>query len=93
MARYIRSETGIAMDAYINRYDGEPYTPAELAQEIKDKLANKPCHTLDVTEADAREIACHYLRTHNGEKSRPGKICARSSKWLWRANLVCRIDR
>lgn len=77
MARYIRSETGIGMDAHINRYDGEPYTPAELAQEIKDKLAKKPS-TLDVTEADAKEIAYHYLRTHNGEKLRPGKIVQES---------------
>ena len=77
MARYIRSETGIGMDAYINKYDGEPYTPKELAQEIKDKLATKPS-TLDVTEADAKEIAYHYLRTHNGEKLRPSKVVQES---------------
>ncbi len=73
MARYIRSETGIAMDAYINKYDGEPFTPKELAQEIQDKLAKKPS-TLDVTAEDAKEIAYHYLRTHNGEKLRPSKV-------------------
>jgi len=73
MARYIRSETGIAMDAYINRYDGEPYTPKELAQEIQDKIAKKPSK-LDVTAEDAKEIAYHYLRTHNGEKLRPSKV-------------------
>lgn len=72
MARYIRSETGIAMDAHVNKYDGEPYTPAEIMREIKDKLAQKPI-ILDVTEDDAKEIAYHYLRTHNGEKLRPGK--------------------
>jgi 2-oxoglutarate ferredoxin oxidoreductase subunit alpha len=77
MARYIRSETGIGMDAYINRYDGEPYTPRELAEAIKAKLANKPA-ILDVTEADAREIAYHYLRTHNGEKLRPGNVVQES---------------
>ena len=31
MARYIRSETGIGMDAQINKYDGEPFTPSDIA--------------------------------------------------------------
>jgi len=77
MARYIRSETGVGMDGYINKYDGEPYTPKEIADEVKAILAGH-ARSLDVTEADAREIAYHYLRTHNGEKLRPAKIVQES---------------
>lgn len=77
MARLIRSETGIAMDAHINRYDGEPFEPKDVVARIKDILGNKKLN-LDVSEADAREIAYHYLRTHGGEKLRPIKVVQQS---------------
>jgi 2-oxoglutarate ferredoxin oxidoreductase subunit alpha len=77
MARYICMETGIAMDEHINRYDGEPFEPKEVVARIKEILANKKIN-LDVSEADAREIAYHYLRTHASEKLRPIKVVQES---------------
>jgi 2-oxoglutarate/2-oxoacid ferredoxin oxidoreductase subunit alpha len=73
MARYICSETGIVMDGYVNKYDGEPYAPLDILTEVKTILAARS-RSLDVTEAEAREIAYHYLRTHSAEKLRPSKI-------------------
>lgn len=72
-ARYLRGETGIAMDGHVNKYDGEPLEPREVADRIKEILAGKPLD-LSVTEEEAREIAYHYLRTHAGERFRPGKL-------------------
>lgn len=91
MARYIRSETGISMDAYINRYDGEPMEPAEVAQRVKDILDGKKLN-LEVSESDAREIGYHYLRTHYGEKLRPGKITREAkgsrNEPIWKIEMV-----
>ncbi|MDZ4834333.1 MAG: 2-oxoacid:acceptor oxidoreductase subunit alpha [Candidatus Melainabacteria bacterium] len=70
MAKLIRMETGIAMDEHINRYDGEPFEPQGLVDRIKEIMENKALD-LDVSEADAKEMAYHYLRTHNFEKMRP----------------------
>jgi len=90
-ARYLRSETGIAMDAHINRYDGEPLEPNQVAQRVKDILAGKPLN-LELSEAEAREVAYHYLRTHYGEKLRPAKLTREKANGrqedFWRVELV-----
>jgi len=95
MARYIRSETGIAMDAHINRYDGEPIEPKELTERVKEILAGKP-RNLDVSEAEAKELAYHYLRTHNGEKLRPIKLLKESPNGFgeptWAIELAERVS-
>jgi 2-oxoglutarate/2-oxoacid ferredoxin oxidoreductase subunit alpha len=78
MARHIRAETGVTMDAHINRYDGEPFEPKWVADHVKRILAGKPLD-LEVTEVEATEIAYHYLRTHAGEKLRPVKVTRESS--------------
>lgn len=95
MARYIRSETGIGMDAYINRYDGEPFTPAEVVQRVQDILA-KRVNQLDVSEEEARELAYHYLRTHNGEKLRPIKLVKEAANGhgepTWAVELAERVS-
>ncbi len=94
-ARYLRSETGIGMDAHINRYDGELFEPKQLAEEIKLALAGKKV-SLDVSEDDAREMACHYLRTHGGEKFRPGKITRQdkssAKEPVWSIEIVDRLS-
>lgn len=94
-ARHIRAETGISMDHYLTAYDGEPFEPKMVAQQVKDALANKKVD-LSVSEADARDIACHYLRTHSGEKMRPGKIVKESKNGkgeaVWRVELVERAS-
>ena len=95
MARYIRSETGIAMDAHITRYDGEPFEPKDVVARIKEILASKKLN-LDVSEADAREIAYHYLRTHGGEKLRPIKVVQESpnghGESTWSVELAERVS-
>ena len=94
-ARHIKAETGISMDAYVNRYDGEPIEPQWVIQQIKDRLAKKPLD-LSVSEADAREIAYHYLRTHYAEKMRPGAVIKESKNGkgesVWRVELVERTS-
>jgi 2-oxoglutarate ferredoxin oxidoreductase subunit alpha len=77
-ARYLRSETGINMDAHINKYDGEPLEPKYIADRVKDILAGKK-ENLEVTEAEAKEIAYHHLRTHYLEKLRPVKLTRESA--------------
>lgn len=91
MAKYIRMETGIAMDGHVTKYDGEPLEPAYVAAHVKSILAGKTA-CLEVTEAEAREISYHYLRTHYAEKLRPGKAVRESSKTykepVWKVELV-----
>jgi 2-oxoglutarate ferredoxin oxidoreductase subunit alpha len=72
-AQFLRSYTGIGMDAHINKYDGEPLEPLHIVEEVKDIVASKK-KNLDVSEAEAKEIAYHYLRTHYQEKLRPVKL-------------------
>lgn len=95
MARYIRSETGIGMDAHINRYDGEPLEPKEVATRVQEIIANKPL-SLDVTESDAREMAYHYLRTHYLEKLRPIKLVKESPNGFgeptWNVEMAERVS-
>jgi len=95
MARYVRAETGVAMDAHINRYDGEPLEPAEIVAQIKDIIAGKKAN-LEVTEAEAKEIAYHYLRTHYAEKLRPVKLVRESANGkgepIWNVELAERAS-
>ncbi len=78
MARFVRSETGIAMDGHINRYDGEPIEPAFIVTKVKELLTNKPSNT-HLTEAEAMDMAYHYLRTHGLESMRPVKFSHEST--------------
>jgi TPP-dependent indolepyruvate ferredoxin oxidoreductase alpha subunit len=95
MARYIRQETGISMDGHVNKYDGEPLEPLEVARHVKDIIANKKAN-LEVTEAEAREIAYHYLRTHYSEKLRPVKLVRESANGqgepIWNIELAERAS-
>jgi 2-oxoglutarate/2-oxoacid ferredoxin oxidoreductase subunit alpha len=95
MARYLRSETGIAMDAHINKYDGEPFSPNDIVDRVKNILANKS-HNLEISEAEAREIAYHYLRTHAAEKLRPIKLVRESANGhgepIWNIELAERVS-
>jgi 2-oxoglutarate ferredoxin oxidoreductase subunit alpha len=40
-ARHLRAETGIAANAHIRKYDGEPFEPKHLVAGVKDILAGK----------------------------------------------------
>jgi len=72
-ARFLRAETGISVHANILKYDGEPFEPRIIADEVKRIMAGKPLN-LDVTLDEAREMAYHYIRTHLGDAARPAKI-------------------
>jgi 2-oxoglutarate/2-oxoacid ferredoxin oxidoreductase subunit alpha len=94
-ARYLRGETGIAMDGHITKYDGEPLEPAYVVEHVKDILANKK-ENLEVTESEAKEIAYHYLRTHYQEKLRPVKVVRESANGhgepIWNVEIAERVS-
>src|SRR5437016_4790313 len=72
-ARFLRAETGISVHASILKYDGEPFEPRIIAEEVKRIVARKPA-SLDVTLEEAREMAYHYIRTTLADAARPVKI-------------------
>jgi 2-oxoglutarate/2-oxoacid ferredoxin oxidoreductase subunit alpha len=94
-ARYLRGETGIAMDGHVTKYDGEPLEPAYVVEHVKDILANKK-ENLEVTESEAKEIAYHYLRTHYQEKLRPVKVVRESANGhgepIWNVEIAERVS-
>jgi len=69
-ARHLRAETGIAADALILKYDGEPLDPHQVAEQAKAIVEGRP-RDGRVTLGEAREIAYHYIRIHLGDKARP----------------------
>jgi hypothetical protein len=95
MARFIRGETGIAMDGHITKYDGEPFEPLDIIAAVKDAIANKKLN-LELSEAEAKEIAYHYLRTHYAEKLRPVKLTRESANGhgepVWTVELAERAS-
>ncbi len=90
-ARHIKAETGVSMDAFVNKYDGEPLEPNWTIDRIKEIIAGKKVD-LSVSEEDAKEIAYHYLRTHFAEKQRPAKAVLDSKNGkgeaIWRVELI-----
>jgi 2-oxoglutarate ferredoxin oxidoreductase subunit alpha len=72
-ARFLRAETGISVHDNVLKYDGEPLEPRIIAEEVKRIIAGKALD-LDVTLAEAREMAYHYIRTHLGDAARPANI-------------------
>ena len=91
--RILRAETAHTCSDHIRRYDGEPFEPGGIAVRVREILAGKPL-SLDVTEADAREIAYHYVRVYLNEEARPGKITKAGTNGhgepVWRIELVNR---
>lgn len=72
-ARFLRAETGFSVDDLILKYDGEPFEPHHIVDDVKAILEGRP-RSKDVTQEEAREMAYHYIRTHLGETVRPGRI-------------------
>jgi 2-oxoglutarate ferredoxin oxidoreductase subunit alpha len=72
-ARHLRAETGFTVDDLILKYDGEPFEPHHIVEQVQAILAGRPRST-DVTEDEAREMAYHYIRVHLADKVRPTKI-------------------
>lgn len=72
-ARHLRAETGYSVHDHILKYDGEPFEPRHIVEQVQTILAGQQ-RSLDVTETEAREIAYHYLRVHLNQQVRPGRI-------------------
>lgn len=94
-ARHLRAETGTTVYGIVRKYDGEPFEPRFVADEVQRLIAGRP-EMLEVTEADAREIAYHYIRTHLGAEVRPGRMERESANGrgepIWRIQIVSRED-
>ncbi|HJY86835.1 MAG TPA: 2-oxoacid:acceptor oxidoreductase subunit alpha [Candidatus Acidoferrales bacterium] len=91
-ARHLRAETGYTVHDRILKYDGEPFEPRNITEEVCAILEGWP-RSLDVTSAEAREIAYHYIRTHLNEELRPGQIekaSADGAEQVWRIEIVHR---
>ena len=71
--RHLRAETGISAHDQILKYDGEPFEPLYIADQVEAILAGRP-HSLDVNEDEAREMAYHYSRVYLGDRARPGRV-------------------
>ncbi len=48
--RYLRSETGLAVDGHIRKYDGEPFMPHHIVAGVLEQLAGKTDHFFPTTE-------------------------------------------
>jgi hypothetical protein len=72
-AHYLRAQTGIQADALVLKYDGEPFTPDYIVQQVGDIVRGQE-RSLEVTEAEAREIAYHTIRIKLGDSGRPGQL-------------------
>jgi 2-oxoglutarate/2-oxoacid ferredoxin oxidoreductase subunit alpha len=92
-ARHLRAETGYTVHDSILKYDGEPFEPRNITEEVCAILEGRP-RSLDVTPVEAREIAYHYIRTHLNEDLRPGQIEKASAngaaEQVWRIEIVHR---
>lgn len=72
-ARHLRAETGHSVSAQILKYDGEPFEPGNVAAQVR-AIVKGEKRSLDVTEAEAREIGYHHVRVYMNEEVRPGAI-------------------
>ncbi len=92
-ARHLRAETGYSVHEQILRYDGEPFEPGQIAEQVRALLEGRP-RSLEVTPAEAREIAYHYVRTHLRDEGRPGRIekvdADGTGEPVWRVEVVHR---
>jgi hypothetical protein len=89
----LRGETGHGVSDKILKYDGEPFEPRQISEQVKAILKGE-ARRLDVTEAEAREIASHYLYSHLGEEFRPGELkrlpADGHGEPIWRVEIVNR---
>ena len=72
-ARHLRAETGYTVHHQMLKYDGEPFEPRLVSDQVQAILAGEP-RSLDVTLDEAREITLHYIRTQLKDDVRPGQV-------------------
>jgi len=90
--RHLRAETGFSVNDHIRKYDGEPFEPLQVAEEVRRILVGKPL-LLEVTEAEAREMAYHFIRVHLNDAARPGEVKrnrGRGKEDTWIVTIVSR---
>jgi len=95
LARHLRAETGFTAHHVVTRYDGEPLDPDYVARRVKECVAGKT-HDLKVQEAEAREMAYHYIRIHLHNEARPARVVERKSghgEPCFEVDLVSRKDK
>src|SRR5262245_38038526 len=68
-ARHLRAETGFTVDDHILKYDCEPFEPHHIVEEVKAILAGAE-RSRNVTSAEARDMAYHYIRSRLNETLR-----------------------
>ncbi len=92
-ARHLRAETGFSVNDLILKYDGEPFEPHHIVEQLLAILEDQPRST-DVTLEEAREMGYHYVRVHLADKVRPGKIekieQSEYGEPLWQIEMVAR---
>ncbi|MEK6324507.1 MAG: 2-oxoacid:acceptor oxidoreductase subunit alpha [Acidobacteriota bacterium] len=92
-ARHLRAETGITVDHHILKYDCEPFEPHQILEEVKAILEGRE-RSRDLTIEEAREMACHYIRSRLSETLRPGRISPRDrngfDEAVWDVEIVSR---
>ncbi|MGH9939469.1 MAG: transketolase C-terminal domain-containing protein, partial [Blastocatellia bacterium] len=90
-ARHLRAETGFSVNDLILKYDGEPFEPHHIVEQVQSILAGAQ-RSLDVTMDEAREIAYHYTRVHLSDKLRPAKFKQEDgdNERLWVVEMVGR---
>ena len=91
-ARHLRAETGFSVNDLILKYDGEPFEPHHIVEQVRAILEGQP-RSLDVTMDEAREIAYHYVRVHLADKVRPARIellNGDDGEQLWSVEIVGR---
>ncbi|MEK7830541.1 MAG: hypothetical protein AAB401_05605, partial [Acidobacteriota bacterium] len=90
-ARHLRAETGFSVNRLVLKYDGEPFEPHHVVQQVNAILEGKSIST-DLTMDEAREMAYHYIRVHLADKVRPAKIemIDGDSEKLWLVEVVGR---
>ena len=72
-ARHLRAEAGVSADHLIAKYDGEPFEPAGIVRGVQAILEGRPPDGR-LSEAEAREVAYHYIRIHLEDKARPARL-------------------
>ncbi len=94
-ARHLKAEAGFSSTDVILKYDGEPFEPRMITQRVIAILNGEPLD-LNVTQAEAREMAYHYIRVHIKNKLRPSKIIQVSQNGygepVWVLDLIERIN-
>jgi 2-oxoglutarate ferredoxin oxidoreductase subunit alpha len=96
LARHLRAETGFDAPYVVTRYDGEPLDPDYVVRRVKECVAGK-AHDLKVQEAEAREMAYHFIHIHLHDEARPARVAERAGGKLgepcFEVDLVSRKDK